>query len=60
MVEVAGNFQVFILTGRYPTSICINHLIGTRVGLTATTASPMAVNGRSHSIFLKMAMGAEF
>ena len=30
------------------------------LGLTATTASPMAGYGRGHSIFLKMAMVAEF
>ena len=30
------------------------------LGLTATTASPMAGYGRSHSFFLKMAMVAEF
>ena len=30
------------------------------LGLTATTASPMAGYGRGHSIFLKLAMGAEF
>ena len=30
------------------------------VGLTATTASPMAGYGRGHSFFLKMAMVAEF
>ena len=34
--------------------------IRTKVGLTATTASPMAGYGRGHSFFLKMAMGAEF
>ena len=31
-----------------------------KLGLTATTASPMAGYGRGHSFFLKMAMGAEF
>ena len=30
------------------------------LGLTATTASPMAGYGRGHSFFLKMAMVAEF
>ena len=38
------------------TSCRIDHLI---VGLTATTASPMAGYGHGHSFFLKMA-GAEF
>ena len=32
----------------------------TGLGLTANTVSPMAGYGRGHSIFLKMAMGAEF
>ena len=32
----------------------------TGLGLTATTASPMAGYGCGHSIFLKMVMGAEF
>ena len=32
----------------------------TVLGLTATTASPMAGYGRGHSFFLKMAMVAEF
>ena len=31
-----------------------------QLGLTATTASPMAGYGRGHSFFLKMAMVAEF
>ena len=31
-----------------------------RIGLTATTASPMASYGRGHSFFPKMAMVAEF
>ena len=30
------------------------------LGLTGTTASPMAGYGRGHSFFLKMAMVAEF
>ena len=32
----------------------------TQLGLTATTASPMAGYGRGHSFFLKMAIVAEF
>ena len=31
-----------------------------KLGLTATTASPMVDYGRGHSFFLKMAMVAEF
>ena len=38
----------------------VSNKYSSHVGLTATTASPMAGYGRGHSFFLKMAMVAEF
>ena len=51
----------FFVMGGDSSIWCGNQHLSTRLlGLTATTASPMAGYGRGHSFFLKMAMVAEF
>ena len=43
-----------------PTDETLLKIYPRKLGLTATTASPMVDYGRGHSFFLKMAMVAEF